>query len=376
MKLDRIIFFLIIFSIVITSFGVPLIVVQITLCVSFLLVINNRAVCGSEKSLLVSITLLSAIDKLNDLFESFQILRNIGPILYVFLFVKYLLTKSYKNVGSEIRTIFYSLCITAFVDFVLSYLSGVDFRAFSSDVSVLLLFAWILIMWYGKGKFLATLGVAFVTIFLLESRTIILSMLAFLLVYFLWDKMSKGSKNGLRKFYIACELLCAFLITGFGIWVECFKNGMSNGSSIFSGHGVLWGLCLEHFISGNFSNFLFGFPSTPETYKKAFDGINLLYSGNDYIANYSERSLLHGNFHNSFIYYLYNTGVIGLSLLTSLIIRCLKNNKYKKEPVGLFSAILFVALLNGQSLTSIYIISTIFIMSMFYKFPPSGTVRL
>lgn len=375
MILERILLALLICAIIIASFGVPIFAIQLILCIILVCLTANQRVRTSSAPLLFLMTLICFIDKINDFLVDFDILRNIGPVLYCFFLVKYLLVKQYNNNTIEVRYIFRVSIATFLLELFRNLMSGAEFRFFSSDISTILIFIWVLYMWYGRHKLVASIIVVFLTIFLFEARTMILSISVFLFIYYYWNKVKTHMKK-FPQFFLLCELVGVFIVTAYGIWDETIKNGMSNGSGIFSGHGILWGLCLEQYLTGDLINQLFGYPTTPALYEKIFGGINVLYSGNEYIANNSEESLIHGNFHNSFVYYIYNTGIFGLFLLSIVIQKVFKNNQYNFESIGLFSVVLIIAVFNGQSLTSIYLISTIFLLSLFYKFPPMGSLKL
>ena len=376
MILHRVLFGLLISAMVLASIGVPIFVIQLILCIVLLLLTTKSNIDNKRKELLLLITLLVCIDKTNDLLADFDLLRNLGPIIYCFLLSRYLLTKNYNKVNGEIPFIFWTSILAVALEIAVNYTAGVEYRLYSGDISTLLLFIWILNMWYGTMKIAFTCLIVFLTVFTFEARTMILSISVFTIIYLLWNKIVLNCRLNLPRWYLRCVMLGSLLVTFYGIWDETIKDGMGNGSGVFSGHGVLWGLCFEQYITGDIINQVFGFPTTSAIYERVFGNINLLYNGNEYIANNSENSLLHGNFHSSLVYYLYNTGILGLIILYNLILKAFKNNEYNFQSIGLFSAVVIVSIFNGQSLTSIYLISTLFILSLFYRFPPIGSVKL
>ena len=181
MVLNRILLGLLLSAMMIAPMGVPIFAIQLVMCVILVFLTTKKNVENKDKGLLLLISLLVFIDKVNDLWAVFDFLRHIGPIIYCYLLSRYLLTKKYTSSNCDIVFMYRISILAVLLAIIINYTQGIEYRAYSSDVSTLLMFIWILNMWYGKHKFLFTGIIVFLTIFTFEARTMILSMAAFIL---------------------------------------------------------------------------------------------------------------------------------------------------------------------------------------------------
>lgn len=354
-----------------TQIGIPVSVIQLLICLLGVILNANHKHIAREKKIVVTLLfVLSFIDKVNDLSADFDVVAGVGPILYTLVVTSFFSTFNKEESRNVIKLLYY-LSILSFVISIVPLIlsSEVLLRTVDRTYSILLYLFWILNTWYGKKKVFVSIVVFFVNIFIFEARTMIISMSFFLFCYYFLANFSKK----IRRWLLIGIFASGILFVMAGIIIE-FVAGV--GNTEFSNHGLIWGVVADQMInSKSLYHFLFGYPTTPETLSNVFSSISLIYGNNGYITNV-EDVLEQGHFHCSLVYYLYNTGVVGLSLLFYTIYKAMKAKQYNVESFTLFGSIFYVAIFNGQNLTGVYLISTIFLLSLLFDFPEKNSYKI
>lgn len=358
-------------SIPLLSMGASASIVQAMVCCVCIVILISRGTYSKSKSRCVVflLVLLSIIDKFNDLSSDFDVVAGIGPIFYTIVVTSLFASIKDIEVRLFIRYLFVFSLLSVILGVVIYLGSGnTNFRHLNRDYSAALLLFWIINMWYGKRKRLVTILVFVVNVLLFQARTMIISMLFFLFCYYYLERFSYKK----RVWFFWGIIISGIAFVSAGIIVEFLGDA---GNTLFSNHGIIWGVAVDQVINADSRfNFLFGYPTTPKALSDVFYSISSFYD-NHYIAN-TEAMMERGHFHCSFVYYLYNTGVVGLLLLILTIRKSLIIKKYNAESFALFGAIFYVSIFNGMSLTGIYVISTIFMISVLVDLPPKGSISL
>lgn len=308
--------------------------------------------------------LLVLIDKTNDLLYEVS-LTNIGPIIYavcitiVFNNIKGKTEKDFLRIFPAlllIATIFNIVyCIT---------LGSAPLRSLDRDVSAMLMLYSMLNFYYGKYKWPVMLLSIIICVVVLEARTMVLSYGVFFVGYYLFKKHSRVK---LKKAGLILEFLFSLFVIYLGIQTEMLLGPSgSEGGVDFSGRGYLWGAALSTFFSGSITNIIFGMPSNPGNLNHLFGYDMFEY---DSLNESIGKLLTAGNFHNTVVYYIFNTGVVGTFILFSIFYKALKRFGFNNENYNIFNALFLVALFNGKSITGIYIISTMLMFILFIKLP-------
>lgn len=351
--------------------GIPVAIIELFICIiAFCLYQKQPKLNINEKIIVLLLFLVSLIDKGNDMMSDFNFISSIGPIVYTLIISIFLSSLRDKKLKLSIKLCYYlsffSVLIVLFMYLLGQYPNP---KAINREVSILFLFYWMINMYYGKRKFIITILVFTINVFFFQARTMIISMIMFYLGYRYMDIITQKQKS----FVFLGVIIVGFVIVVAGIMEE-FVAGI--GNTVFSNHGIIWGVASSEILNTNsLYHFLFGFPTTPQSLKETFSLISDYYDSNPYIAN-TEGMLERGHFHCSVIYYLYNTGVVGLALMIYTTYKALKLNNFSSESFNMFCAIYVVAIFNGISLTGIYTISTIFLISILTKLPAKGSFKL
>lgn len=345
------------------SLGISVIALELFIIIlSCVYILQHKTIKLNE--VCAFIVILTCIDKINDLIYCFT-LTNIGPVIYVF-FVS-LVFNNIDNVQKPyVIKIFARLLVLATVlNIAQCAIQGASpLRSLDRDVSAMLMLYSMLNFYYGKRKWIIMALSIFTCVFVLEARTMILSYGVFGVGYYL---LRKGENVTLKKTALILEFLFSFFIIFLGIQSE-FLLGLNHGDGgiDFSGRGYIWGAALSELFAGSWRDILFGIPSSPENLKAIFDYNLFEYES----LNESIGPLLTaGHFHNTVVYYLFNTGIIGTVLLFIICYKSLKRFEFCFENFNIFNALFLVALFNGKSITSMYIISTLFMFILFVKLP-------
>ena len=346
-----------IFSMGVSLVAIELIIIFLSLC--FLLgrpIHTNRVVA--------LMMVLVCIDKFNDLSSEFSI-SNIGPIIYTLA-----ITHVFVNLGKHKEELITFMRRIAFLAVVINifvcYMAGTPIRLLDRDVSVLLMFYFILSYYYGNKKtiWLLLLGVLFIEIFILEARTMILSFAGFLVLNWL---MSRIRAKGFYKFVYFSSIVFTFGVIFYAIWYEFVGGSWQTTSELFTGRGYIWGNALQEiYLKGSTQTMLFGLPTTPAFLTKLFAGT---FSG--WLQETTEEILMAGHFHSTVVYYIFNTGTVGTLLFFYICYYALRKMKFSRENFCLFIAVYITSILNGRSLTGYYIMSTIFMLTLLVQLPPS-----
>ena len=303
--------------------------------------------------------------------SNYDIIQGLGPLIYVLSVTMCLSSLRSQNIPSFFKFLHKILPFAIIAGLLFTYLSGIQWRECNKEICVLILVYWMLTFMYGKRKFVITLLAAFLNIILLDARTMILSMSVFVLGFYI---LGSAKSIGLKRILLFIEFAVSLVVVVVGI-IDEFYFGIQRGSGYFSGHGLIWGLAFEAiFNSGSIHTILFGLPTDLNSLSSNFTWMNSLATDNSFL-NGAVNLLEHGHVHSSIVYYILNTGVFGLLLLFYTINKSLRRNNYSIESFGFFNAIFIAALFNGLSLTSIYIISTFFMISLLVEFPQRGAIR-
>ena len=363
----------IVFSPLLVDIGVPSAVLQFIICLLAILSIKlNSSTAKKNGIIILLLFILTFIDKVNDFMSNHDIVQGLGPLLYVFLVSMCLSSIQPSSIPSFFKFLHKSLPLAIVAGLLFTYISGIPWGQSNKEICVLILVYWMLTIMYGKSKLIITLLVIFLNIFLLDARTMVLSMSVFYLGYYIL----RGNKSiGIRRNLLFLEFAVSLIVIVVGVLDE-FYYGIQRGSGYFSGHGLIWGLALEAiFNSGSIKTILLGLPTDLNSLSSHFAWMNGQAADNTFLAG-AVNLLEHGHVHSSIVYYILNTGVLGLLLLFYTINKSLRRNSYVIESFCFFSAIFIAALFNGLSLTSIYTISTFFLVSLLVEFPPREVVRL
>lgn len=349
------------------SMGISVIALELFLIfMAFIYLAQIKNVKVSNICALLIILVL--IDKINDLRFDFT-LSNIGPVVYTVFIALVFNNIEGKTESSFLKSFTLLLLLAAIFNIVYCITLGASpLRSLDRDVSAMLMLFSMLNFYYGKHRWLAMLLSIFVCVMILEARTMILSYGVFLLGYYILERFNSIK---LKKFALFLEFLFAFFVISLGIQTEFLLGpGNSEGLVDFSGRGYIWGAALSAFSSGSITDVLFGMPSNPENLRRLF-GYDLFEyeSLNESIGSL----LMAGHFHNTVVYYIYNTGVVGTFILFLIFYKSLKRFGFSNENYNIFNALFLVALFNGKSITSIYIISTLFMFILFVRLPEKKT---
>lgn len=349
------------------NLGINIAIFQSFLCCLLLLFLPKRILINrNTQSLLCNIVLIVFIDKLNDFFGGLSLLSCVGPIVYIILFIFFLNNIKAEEIN-ELISVLFKLCIfTVFVNVSSAIVSGIPLKILDRDVSLIFMFAWMLNMYFGKKRLLFTLFVFIINIIVFEARTMILSMLVFILGYYLL-RLHISLKIKRLLFYL--EIIFGLLIVCLGIYAEVLIEDKSYFNNVFSQHGIVWGMMITAVLeSGDFTSLLFGLPSNADQLYHIFSSV--LYRGG-YDSEYYTRIediLYGGNSHCTLVYYFYNTGLFGLSLLFYVFYKVLNMRNFNPFLFNCFNAIFIFSLFNGKSLTGVYVISTLFLILAFVDF--------
>lgn len=369
------VFYYIIFGIVLLStlltdfFGFPISYVYITAIGVILIyfLAGNRFFINRKKlQLFLLLTCLVTLDKLND-FASGLNLAQLFPIFYCMLIVVFLLgLKEYENnlVWSIIRRV--SL-IGVLLALAFSFTYGISLNQLNRDCSALL-FIYFVSYFYSnkKGRFLVFLITFFLGVVVMEARTLTLSFGIFLIGYYIFH--SRNQKKVVNM-TIILAVFCSLIVTAAGIIYEYSNLGL--GDTVFSGHGLVWGANLNTLVSASTSNILLGCPTTEESLLKSFEArdMNFLLEGkHEFITTI----LQGGNTHNGIVYTLYNTGIIGFILLIIIFTKSFKVLEYNYNNLNAFIGVFIIWVFNGRSLTGIYLLSTLMLITLMIPIKPGS----
>lgn len=352
------------------SVGIGIAIIEIILILFALTyLLNNRRVQYSSVFLLLLSLVL--IDKINDVIYDVSF-NNIGPIVYTGL-----IALVFSNIGgtSNLNFVLFIkrvLICAVFVNVCYFFTVGsVPIKSMDRDVSGMLMLYSMLNFYYGRYKWIVLFLSVFVCIFVLEARTMILAYGVFIVGYFAFKRHDRII---LKKLALLLGFIFALCIIYIGILTEFVYDSHNTLSVIdFSGRGYIWGVALSILFSSSWHNILFGIPSNPSNLKILFDHNFFEYSSlNESIGTL----LVAGHFHNTIVYYLFNTGVFGVFILFLIIYKSLKRFRFCNENYNILYALYFVAMFNGKSITSVYIISTLFMLILFVQLPDSKNPKL
>ncbi|MCE5319783.1 MAG: hypothetical protein LLF93_01610 [Bacteroidales bacterium] len=168
---------------------------------------------------------------------------------------------------------------------------------------------------------------------------------------------------------IILAVFCSLIVTAAGIIYEYSNLGL--GDTVFSGHGLVWGANLNTLVSASTSNILLGCPTTEESLLKSFEArdMNFLLEGkHEFITTI----LQGGNTHNGIVYTLYNTGIIGFILLIIIFTKSFKVLEYNYNNLNAFIGVFIIWVFNGRSLTGIYLLSTLMLITLMIPIKPGS----
>lgn len=318
----------------------------------YFLIKKDINILREKISFILLITLLAAIDKINDFTYNYDFTQ-IFPLIYVILVVLFL--QGIKVEKCDIWNILRNISLVGIIISIFySLFNNIDFDILNRDTAALTFFyAGIYFYSNKKGKYIIFLLAMMIGVFYLTSRTLIISFSTFLFIHFTF--MHRIKKHIFFIFLIT-TFIFSFLIIYLGVLME-YKITQS-GYTIFSGHGLLWGAFLEDLFSSPLREILLGKSTTQLSLTNSFS--NIYNSVTDSTLNI----LISGHTHNGIVYTLYNTGVIGIICLYKIILTCIKSIKYNLQNINLFFGIFIFWFFNGRGLTSIYLVSTLLLITL------------
>lgn len=300
-----------------------------------------------ERSVIWVIFLIQFIDKLNDCLGG----GGVGQLLQVVFTVLFLLflisAKDRKQLQPTIRR---ALFCGAFFLIVYAIVCNIPLKELDRDASIMLLF-WFAFYVFDNKRYKIPIGllVFYILWFVLEARAASGAMVFFLALYYL--NIKKTSKKNL--------LLCLCVVGCFGLIAAAVlvEYQYMVQTPIFTGRGVIWGEALDSFNGCPDRNLVFGFPSTEAQLDESFSDFHI-----EGYGKHLGEILLRGNFHNGYIYTLYNCGILGIVLLLYLIFVSPIAKKENTCNFILLCTYLVVFSLQGRAIGGVYAPSLIFMI--------------
>lgn len=355
-SLNAIVFFILFNCSLLLNLGVPSSAVYLPCFIILFVILATRKKIELKPFVPVFICLLilQIIDKLNDVFGGGDV-SQLFPIIYTACFIPFLIIN--RNKPSIVDDIRRPLLFAILFLFLYAFLRNVPLRELDRDLSIMVLFWYFLFVFSFKNKTMkVVVGVLVFYLLweLLEARTASLSMVVFIALYRL-----KIQKCKAQSFILLGAILSAIGLTAFGIYYEYFSLGAV--SELYTGRGIIWGEVISRFLeNNNLFNGLFGFPSAGGQLESDFGDFYIKGPG----AHLGE-ILIRGNFHNSFVYTIYNTGIIGLLLLFISVFKTIKLSPFDYRSFAVLCAMIVVMVFQGRSVVGIYASSIIFQIVLF-----------
>lgn len=308
---------------------------------------NVIKISKKEKNVLLIIFLIQFIDKLNDCLGGGGI-GQIFQVVFTILFILFLISaKDRKQIQPTIRR---ALFCGAALLIVYGIVSNILLKELDRDASIMLLFWFVFYVLDNKRyKIPVGLFVFYILWFVLEARAASGGMLVFLALY-LMNVRKTSTKNVL----LFLGVLFSIVIIAAGVLLE-YQYMIK--TPLFTGRGVIWGEALDCFNGCPKSNLFFGFPSTEAQLVDSFSDFQIEGAG-----KHLGEILLKGNFHNGYIYTLYNCGIVGIILLLYLIFDSPIVKLENTSNFILLCTYLVVFSLQGRAVGGIYAPSLIFMI--------------
>ncbi len=252
-------------------------------------------------SLLFFVTLISSKYKISSLNSFTRYLSTISRLLILVNFAFIIIDKTLGWVSS-----------TSFI-FLFLYFIYLDSKT-SKQSKVVFTLIWI------------------VTAILNESRTFVLLVPIFLIIYLYWNKISKSLKNYKLIFYTVVIML--FVIPIVYIWLSGSSYAYVlneyalkyTNSRFFTGRDLIWSQLLNNYYSGN-----------------------VLFGGGHHISPQYVFDDIKSS-HNTYISILVRTGIVGVVLFLNLLKNVwVRYFEFKSVPAVKLSAVFFLVLLLKQS---------------------------
>ena len=310
-----------------------------------------------DKKTVWALFLLLLIDKVNDYIGGGGF-SQLFPLFYILFYFNFIIQiRSYKDVQDIIRK---TLFIAALLLIIWGGVRSIPMRQLDRDCSIMFM-VWYALYFIGKRphRFIVSILIFILEWFIFEARTASLGLFVF------WGVLLINIKNiKLQHVLIGLELFFCILLIALGVYYETFV--CLGYSELFTGRGVIWGESLFYLFDSENINRFFGLSTAEVSLESAFYDLPL----NSGRSVHFKELLLKGNFHNGFVYILYNTGLFGFILFIYAII---KSYTWKCGNVNNFAILcmFFVAYsFQGRSPTGIYATSILFMILMFI--PISG----
>lgn len=355
-SLNAVVFFILFNCSLLLNLGVPSSAVYLPCFIILFVILATRKKIELKPFVPVftCLLILQIIDKLNDVFGGGDV-GQLFPIIYTACFIPFLIINRNKpTIVDDIRR---PLLFAILFLFLYAFLRNVPLRELDRDLSIMVLFRYFLFVFSFKNKTIkVVVGVLVFYLLweLLEARTASLSMVVFVAIYWL-----KIQKLIFQRFILLGAILSAIGLTAFGVYYEYFSLGAV--SELYTGRGVMWGEVVLRFVDNNsLFNDLFGFPSTGGQLESDFGDFYIKGRG----AHLGE-ILTRGNFHNTFVYTLYNTGIIGLLLLFISVFKVIKVTAFDYRNFAVLCSMMVVMVFQGRSVVGIYASSIIFQIVLF-----------
>lgn len=322
---------------------------------------NGLKFSAQKVTLFVLFLSLAAIDKLNDFFYSVSFTQFL-PLIYSVCIYVFLMGLKESEILQFWKTTAHICYFIVIASILLAIAKNIPLSDYDRDVSAIVYLLIIYEFVSNKKRYWLILLLIVLDIYILEARTIILSLVAFWGSYYIFH-FKKW--HMLMRMVLILELIVMSVLTHEAIK---FETDLQMRTPLFTGRGLIWGAAVDKISNPEYKYHQFiGVPSTERKLAENFSSTML--DSREGRSDNLMSDLLGGHFHNGLVYTIYNTGIIGCIILVLIIMFSFKSLDYNLNNYSAFLGMFIIWGLNGRSLNGIYVISTMMMMLLLVKLP-------